>query len=358
VPSRKEIKWSQLRVGALVLSAMVALIVLIFLMSGSTGGLFARKIRLRSYFANAAGIKDGAPVTLEDVTIGTVVKVRLVPERNPRPVEVTMQVGYEFIAGLHTDSTAAIDQAGVLGDSYIDITSKDATGPEPAPNAELKAGGAPNIQEVISTSEGSIKELTALLQKIEITVDAINDKRGTMGELVNDPELYRKISSITTDLQTITSAIASGKGSLGKLVNDDTMYSRANSAIDKLDKITTDLNDGKGSAGKFLKDDKLYDNLSSTITNANQLISEINQGKGSLGKLAKDPVFAQKLDDTVTHLDSILTTVDEGKGSIGQLVKNRSLYDHADQTLDESQKLVKSIRDDPRKYLVIRLKVF
>jgi phospholipid/cholesterol/gamma-HCH transport system substrate-binding protein len=39
-------------------------------------------------------------------------------------------------------------------------------------------------------------------------------------------------------------------------------------------------------------------------------------------------------------------------------MQNRSLYDHTDQTMDQAQKLVKSIRDDPKKYLVIRLKIF
>ena len=101
---------------------MAVLIGLIFLMSGSTGGLFARKLSLRSYFANAAGLKDGAPVTLEGVTVGNVLHIRIVPERSPTPVEVTMQVGDEFLRGLHVDSTASIAQAGVLGDSYIDIS--------------------------------------------------------------------------------------------------------------------------------------------------------------------------------------------------------------------------------------------
>jgi len=72
VPSRKEIQWSQLRVGALVLVALAVLIGLIFLMSNSTGGLFERKLLLRAYFVNASGLKDGAPVTLEGVTIGNV----------------------------------------------------------------------------------------------------------------------------------------------------------------------------------------------------------------------------------------------------------------------------------------------
>jgi phospholipid/cholesterol/gamma-HCH transport system substrate-binding protein len=327
-------------------------------MSGSSGGLFARKLVLRCYFENAAGLKNGAPVTLEGVTIGNVIRVRVVPDRNPTPVEVTMRVGHEFVRDLHVDSTAAISQAGVLGDSYIDIDSTRAFGPPPYNNAELQTSGSPSIQDVIRTSQVSIQEIQSLTRKIETLVDSLNSKKGTVGELINDPKMAKNITQIASDLQRITGAIANGKGSLGKLVNDDTLYARANSAVDKLDKISTDLNDGKGTAGKLLKDDTLYNNLNSAVSNANQLVSEINAGKGSLGKIAKDPVFAQKLDDTVTRLDSILKGIDEGKGTVGQLMQNRSLYDHADQTLDQTQQLVNSIRNDPKKYLVIRLKLF
>jgi phospholipid/cholesterol/gamma-HCH transport system substrate-binding protein len=340
------------------MTAMAVLVGLILLMSGSSGGLFARKLVLRSYFENAAGLKDGAPVTLEGVTIGNVIHVRVVSERNPTPVEVSMRVGHEYLSGLHTDTTASIAQAGVLGDSFVDLNSAHASGPAPANNAELKSAGSPTIQDVIRTSEGSIKQVSTLLRKVETLVDTLNSKRGVAGSLINDPELARKIVSIATNLDTVTKSIAEGKGSLGKLVNDDTLYTRANSAVDRLDRITTALDEGKGSAGKLLKDDTLYNNLNAAVANTNQLVAEINSGKGAMGKLAKDPAFAQKLDDTVTRLDNILTSVDEGKGSLGQLVQNRSLYDHADQTLDQTQQLVKSIREDPKKYLVIRMKVF
>ena len=74
--------------------------------------------------------------------------------------------------------------------------------------------------------------------------------------------------------------------------------------------------------------------------------------------LAKDPAFATRLDDTISRLDNVLKGIDEGKGTLGQLVQNRSLYDHTDQTMDQTQQLVKSIREDPKKYLVIRMKVF
>ncbi len=337
---------------------MAVLVGLIFLMAGSSGGLFARKLVLRSYFENAAGLKNGAPVTLEGVTIGNVIRIRVVPDRKPRSVEVTMRVGREYIRDLHATSTTVIAQAGVLGDSYVDIDSSHASGPPPGDNAELQATGAPTIQDVIRTSETSIEQVSALMRKVSVLVDTLNSKRGTVGELINDPDLGKRIVHIASDLQTITTAISSGQGTLGKLVNDDTLYTRANSAIEHLDRITTGLDAGQGTAGKLLRDDTLYNNLNSAVTNANQLMAEVNAGRGSLGKLAKDPAFAQKLDDTVTRLDSILKGVEEGKGTLGQLVQNRALYDHADMTMDEAHQLVKSIRENPKKYLVIRLKVF
>ena len=60
----------------------------------------------------------------------------------------------------------------------------------------------------------------------------------------------------------------------------------------------------------------------------------------------------------MTSLDSLLKGINEGKGTLGQLAQNRSLYDHADQTMDQAQQLVKAIRENPKKYLVIQLKVF
>jgi hypothetical protein len=55
VPSQKQLHWSQLKVGITVLVAAFALAVLIFLMSGASD-LFTRKIILRTYFSDAAGL--------------------------------------------------------------------------------------------------------------------------------------------------------------------------------------------------------------------------------------------------------------------------------------------------------------
>jgi len=68
---------------------------LLFLMTSSSGlGFFSRKMTITTYFENAAGLKPGAAVNIEGVTIGTVktVTVSSSPERKLTPVMVVMKV--------------------------------------------------------------------------------------------------------------------------------------------------------------------------------------------------------------------------------------------------------------------------
>ena len=358
MPSRKEVQWSQLKVGALVLAGAVILIFLIFLMSGTTGGLFAQKLTIRTYFENASGLKRGAPVTLEGVTIGNITRIRVVPERNPTPVEVTMQLSDKMASMLHTDSIATIASAGVLGDSYVDISSAKATGPKPGNNAVLPSNSASGIQQVINTSNAALEEVSTLMKKSQQLLDSLNSSQGTAGKLIHDPALYNHLTQLSANIESLTKSINQGEGTLGKLVKDDTLYTKLDSTVDQLHEITAGLNEGKGTAGKLLKDETLYNNLNTAVSNTNKLLEGINSGQGALGKLAKDPKFAQKLDDTVTNLNGLLSGINEGKGTIGQLAQNRAVYDNLNATLTESKQLVKAIRENPKQYLVIRLKLF
>jgi len=70
--------------------ALSALAALIFLMSNSTAASSGHLIGSASYFENSAGLKIGAPVSLEGLTVGSVTGMRIVPDRKLTPVEVTM----------------------------------------------------------------------------------------------------------------------------------------------------------------------------------------------------------------------------------------------------------------------------
>ncbi len=358
MPSRKEVQWSQLKVGALVLAGAAILIFLIFLMSGSSGGLFSKKLTLRTYVESASGLKCGAPVTIEDVTVGNVTAIRLVPSRNPASVEITMRVGGDAAKMLHTDSIAAIAQSGVLGDSYVNISSTHAKGPTPKNNAEIPARSVSTIQQVVDTSQDALEQISTLIKKTNVLMDSLNSSEGTAGKLIHDPALYNHLNEVSANLEGVTKSINHGEGTLGKLTQDHELYDKLNATVDQLHEIVANLDSGKGTAGKLLKDETLYNNLNSAVANANTLLEGINKGQGAIGKLAKDPEFAKKLDSTVTNLNGILTGINEGKGTLGQLAQNRTVYDNLNATLDESHKLVKAIRENPKQYLVIHLKVF
>jgi phospholipid/cholesterol/gamma-HCH transport system substrate-binding protein len=358
MPSQKELRWSQLKVGILTLCALFALTMIIFLLAGSTGGLFTKKINFKAYFENANGVKVGSPVSLNGVTIGNVTSVKILPHHDPDSVEVILRVGETYLTSLHTDSTVAINTAGVLGDSFLDISSVHATGPEPADNATLKVIAKPSIQDVVASSQESIQAVNKVIGKLGTLFDTLNAGKGTAGMLLNDPEVARNIAHTISQLEVLSSNLANGKGTIGKLINDDELYNRANSVIGKLDDVATRLDNGEGSAGKLLKDDTLYKNLNAAIANTNELLAGINSGKGSLGKLAKDPALANKVEESVTHLNAILQGLQDGKGTLGQLAQNRSLYDNLDKTLNDTGQLITAIRKDPKTYLTVHVKVF
>jgi phospholipid/cholesterol/gamma-HCH transport system substrate-binding protein len=358
VPSQKELKWSQLKVGLVAAVALAALVFLIFLMSSTTGGLFSHKINLISYFQSANGLKMGAPVTLDGVTIGNVTAVKIVPHHEPNSVEVVSRVGGQFLPALHTDSVVSIQQAGILGDSFVDISSTHASGPEPGDNATLNAANTPGIQDVIRTSQDSIQQATVVIHKLGVLVDTLNSGKGTAGMLLNDPEVAHKVVLTINNLHALSDQLANGKGTLGKLLNDDTIYERFSSTTQKLDHIVSEIDAGHGSAGKLLKDDSLYKNLNEAVANANKLLGDVNAGKGSLGKLAKDPAMANKVEESLTRLNEILKGINEGKGSLGQMFVNKSLYDNLDKTLHSTGDLISAIRKDPKTYLTIHVKVF
>jgi phospholipid/cholesterol/gamma-HCH transport system substrate-binding protein len=358
LPSQEQVHWSQLKVGVLVLVAIATLVALIFLMSGNTGGFLTGKLTLTSYFENSAGLKIGAPVNLEGVTIGTVKGIRIVPERKLTPVEVIMRVGKQYSPALHTDSKSSLETIGVLGDTVVNIDSKFATGPPLQSGAELKTNETPNLSDVIKSSQGTIEQLNTILAKVDNLVDSMNAGKGTIGQLINDPTLYNKAVSAVNEIKTMADQISSGKGTIGKLINDDTLYNRFNDTIGHVDNITKEVDAGHGSIGKVLKDDTLYNNLKQSTDSLNKILADVNAGKGALGLLAKDPKFAAKLNDTVANMNTLLDNINKGEGTIGQLAKNPALYHHADDLMQNSNKLIDAFRQNPKKYLTIQLKIF
>src|SRR4051812_14706261 len=359
MPSQQQLRWSQLRVGITVLVASITLAILIFLMSGSSGP-FSSRLYLKSYFQSTAGLRVGAPVTVQGVNIGNVKNIEVVkdPPNKLAPVLVTMKVNKDFAFEIKKDSKAKLATAGVLGELFIDIISKDAKGPQAENGDFLPSEGATDINDMISAGQGTLANMDVLLKRMDRIMSTVENGQGSVGKFINDPSMFNRANEILAQMQQIVGQINNGKGSIGKLLYDDELYRKANKTLDDLNTIVADINAGKGSAGKFLKDEQLYRNANETIAKANQLMTDINNGKGTLGKIAHDEEFAKKVDTLVTNFSKLSDRMEKGEGSVGKMFNDPSIYNNADQMLVETRNLVKSIRENPKRYLTIHFKLF
>jgi phospholipid/cholesterol/gamma-HCH transport system substrate-binding protein len=334
---------------------------MLFLMTSASGlGILSHKLTITTYFANSAGLKDGAAVNLEGVTIGNVKTVTVVtdPARKMTPVKVLMKLDDKFASSLKTDSKAALTTVGVLGDTVVDINSQFAKGGPLKDGGELPTLETPSIQDVVKASQGTIESLNGILAKVSVIADNIESGKGTIGQLINDRELSNKLNATVDELLKLERNLNAGKGSAGKLLTDDSLYNRLDATADKLENIVDTVQSGKGTAGMLLKDDALYKNLNSTVAHANSLLADADAGKGGLGLMLKDPKFRQDLGDTLSQVNTLVTGINKGQGTLGKFATDDAAYVNLNKLLVASTDLVTTIRSDPKKYLTIHLKIF
>jgi phospholipid/cholesterol/gamma-HCH transport system substrate-binding protein len=361
VPSQKQLRWAQLRVGLTVIFAAVVMGVLIFLMSGTTS-LFSPSFRLVCYVDNANGLRNGAPVRLSSVDVGNVEKIRIVNHHdqygNSTPVEIVMKINGHFQPFIHTDSKVLVSTAGVLGEAFVDIDSNHASGPVVANNAELYSQQVPDFQEVVRASQSTLQNVSVLVTRLDRIVSAVEDRRGSVGQLIYDKQLYTNLNSSVAEVNRLLRDVDAGRGSLGKLLNDDTLYTRASDTINKLNTTADALNSDQGSVGKFIHDPELYNNANQTLAKANRMMDSIDRGEGAFGKFAKDPEFARKVDVMITNLSKISEELQAGQGTAGKFLKDPALYDNSNKLVVSSQELITAFRQDPKRYLSIKVHIF
>src|SRR6202051_2491135 len=74
---RKQLTWTELRVGLFVLAATVLLVVVIFYVTGA--GALGPKYRLHAFLPEVDGLTVGAPVRVDGVDVGNVEKIVIAP---------------------------------------------------------------------------------------------------------------------------------------------------------------------------------------------------------------------------------------------------------------------------------------
>ena len=405
--TNRNITFSQLRVGLFVL---FGILVLGFLILNSSGDInpFTERLQLKARFVNADGLREGSEVQLAGINIGRVTAVRLLPPDNPEDTKIEALMSIESILDgkpikerIRSDSTAQLVATSVLAnDKLINITPGTPEGSAVRSNHVLDSRSAISVNQLTQTGNDLLQQINKLAIPTSQILNKANQGEGTLGNMINNDSLYNNLDATLGEaklsmvkVQTIIDRVKNGDGTAGRLLNDPALYENLSKSVLSLEKITTDLQNGKGTAGKFLSDEKLYSEATATIKDVRdtlkdvqpaikrlntisgsfeQIAKELNEGKGTAGKFLKDEQLYADAKKAIASLNSVSEKVDvllgdaqKGKGTFGKLITDETLYNNLNSTMsnvnqlsNESTKLLYDFRQDPKKFLTIKFKLF
>ncbi len=393
VETRKSLTFSKVRVGIFVLFGLA---ISAFLIMNSTGDFnpFEKKLRLKARFAAADGLRDGSEVQLAGVRIGKVERVDLLPPDNVEDfkVEAVMAIDQELNGRpitdtIRTDSTAQLIATSLLAnDKTINITPGTGKGSPIQENAVLDSRVAISINQLTKTGNDLLEQINRISIPANEILEKANQGEGTLGRIINDESLYRNLDATISEMQTTLDKVNRGDGTAGRLVNDPELYNSLTRTVGELEAIATDIRAGRGSAGKFVTDEALYNEARAAIADLRASASKIGEiaddfklisadlsaGRGSAGKFLKDDQLYNdardalaRFNSTATRIELMVADAQAGKGTIGKLITDETLYNNINQTASnvnqfssETTKLIYDFRQNPRKYLRIKLSIF
>jgi phospholipid/cholesterol/gamma-HCH transport system substrate-binding protein len=105
----------------------------------------------------------------------------------------------------------------------------------------------------------------------------LENPRGTVGRMLNDPALYNSLSSTVASADKLLGQMAAGEGSIGKFLRDDSLYLHFASVVARADSLVGVMANGKGTMSKLFTDEQLYNELLKTVTDLNTVLADVKR---------------------------------------------------------------------------------
>ena len=295
----------EFKVGLLVLLAIVALAVAIFLV-GDQNNLFRRKNDYYVRFTTVAGLAEGNPVQLNGVTVGNVRSIELPQDAEEPLLTVNVSIDRRFADRVRTDSEARIKTLGLLGDKYVQLTSGSPDLPATPSGGEIRAAEATDVDELIASGENAVDNFVAISVSLREILARMESGQGILGQLTSDSETGTiardKLLNILTSIEAMTKRAESGQGSLGRLLNDDTLIVRLEDTLARLESNLASVEEGEGLLALLVNDPATKEQFTDALGNLSRASSEIaglskdlREGDGLLPRLISDEEYGERV---------------------------------------------------------------
>jgi phospholipid/cholesterol/gamma-HCH transport system substrate-binding protein len=322
------ITWDQLKVGVLIIVALLILAVAIIKL-GQAGNLFGKRYRLVAFVGNASGLRVGGPVMVAGQLAGSVKEIEFLPPDmdTTRNLKVVVEVDRKLVEQVRKDSRAKIKTQGLLGDKVFDIS--------------VGTPRFPALRDGDTILIAPSTDYDAVVAQASVAID--------------------QVVTLTQDLKRVTGGISRGEGTLGQLITNRQLYDNLNTSLARTSALLARLENPRGTISRLLDDPQLYYSLNRTVASADTVIRQMTAGSGSLAKLLRDDTLYVHLVSVVTRADSLVAMMSGGDGgTMKKLFNDEQLYDQLVKTVTELNHVLVDVRRDPRRYTktMIQVKLF
>src|SRR5882724_924421 len=369
--SKRKLGVSELRVGILVVISITILVLMILTASGDIS-FFSHTIILNTRLSEVEGLKKGDEVRLAGVHIGQVEAVKFgdqIPE-TPTSKEGTIVISMKVDAGLardriRTDSTVILGSIGLLGDKVIEITSGTQQGVPVKDGDFIKGSQQTSIKELVTGANDILANFTTLSDLFKDIGSQVREGKGTIGRFLYDESIYVNANRTVVQAEELMRRIEEGDGTAGKLINDPKLYDDLHNAVTELSSMVAEIKAGKGTIGKLATDEELYqklnratDKIDSVAKRVDEVTAKIQSGQGTAGRLIYDDKIAKDAEAAIANINRIAERLDKGEGTAGMLLHDDKLYNNLNSASSEVVKLLYDFRQNPKKYLSIKVSIF
>lgn len=298
----------------------IALVWVTYETLGSKSSLKSSGYMLVAGFDNVKELKAGDDIRMAGVRIGAVETTRLAGPR----AEAVLRIDRKY--AIPADAVATIASAGLLGTNYIAISLGTPGQPPLAPGAEIRTTASPDLNTIMT-------QLGELGGKLE---DALGSVGAVLKGEEGKPSLFQRLDTMLAEnsdkvnvtlsnLQAITNKINQGEGTLGKLVNDPQLHDELLATVEQL----------RAAAG----------DARTLVDNTRAVVDQVKSGQGALGTLIYDEETAENLRSTVAGLRSVSDKLSQGEGTLGKLINDDTMYREAQSTLRKADRALDGLGD-------------
>jgi len=317
----------EVRVGLLVLIALVIFVGFVFLLGGFD---FSSGKTVFVDFDNPGRVKPGAPVSAGGVQIGKVEVIeyrgnRLDPDTGTRAlIRLRLQIEDTYWDTIHEDALFYVTQQSILGEQMVAVDPGDPELPALEDGAVLVGVDPPRLDLALALG----------FELLEAIVEVLRENRGELADMItNLGNILRALSDLLGDERERITHIVENLDAAMEDAAGLASATRETVEGPEIRRIVRNLDRTLVAVARDIE--PIVGDTRSAVSSLNETLDAVGpEEREQLRQAIHDAAeLAERANATVGEAQTIVHQITEGRGTVGALLMDDAIYDDLQETI-------------------------